>query len=544
MSVAPGTRHYTLLNSNDELPEDSELLAFLHSVISDANVRVASLEEEISTIQEKLILLENQSVSLTSYGPAMPRSDADAQLKEELSKIQETLILLEKKRASLSSYRARNKAILSPLRRMPPEVLGDIFLWTLPSPSEVQNTFDVEDSPWTLTRISSRWREISLSTPSLWSRIIVDYRNAHHYPVSMVEAQIHRSRARKLEIHFYGSEAASSGPQIQIFQLLLQHSSRWEALELVLTAEIAPLLTTLRTGFPSLQRLFIRSYVESPESQTAVPSIDCFRVAPFLVDLSVYGKHRFLSVTAPTCQLTHYCHNGSWKEHSRILKLAPNLIQANITVTFDDEPWPQSDEPINMPYLRRLHVSCPRCLDYLKAPALEGLGFALKRGEPPDIRILRSFIGCSACPLRRLCLRGLADVPTTTQILQTLPSITELVIFNKSRRKRTNALTEALTVSNVAGSAFIAPRLSFLLFVCGRGNSFDHTAYIQMVTSRWQATECALKSAVLLIESDSPLDPATFSSLDMLRREGLDFWHGPAGMKEMNALLYAPSWHL
>lgn len=127
MFVTPGTRHYTLLNSNDELPEDSELLAFLHSVISDANVRLASLEEEIPTIQEKLILLENQSVSLTSYGPAMPRSDADAQLKEELSKIQETLIPLEKEHVSLSSYRARNEAILSPLRRMPPEVLGDIF---------------------------------------------------------------------------------------------------------------------------------------------------------------------------------------------------------------------------------------------------------------------------------------------------------------------------------------------------------------------------------------------------------------------------------
>jgi hypothetical protein len=63
-------------------------------------------------------------------------SDADARLAcldDEISTLEEKLQQLEEERASLSHYWTRNKVILSPLRRMPSEVLGEIFLLTLRS---------------------------------------------------------------------------------------------------------------------------------------------------------------------------------------------------------------------------------------------------------------------------------------------------------------------------------------------------------------------------------------------------------------------------
>ncbi|KAJ7302990.1 hypothetical protein DFH08DRAFT_794142, partial [Mycena albidolilacea] len=137
ISVAPGTRHYALLNSN-EPPEDSES-TFVQLVISETDARLACLDNEISKLREKLRPFEEE-------------------------------------RASLLSYRARNKAILSPLRRMPPETMGEIFSWTLPS---VRQSWEqpnyMAGSPWVLSYTSSRWRAISLSTPPLWSRIVINY---------------------------------------------------------------------------------------------------------------------------------------------------------------------------------------------------------------------------------------------------------------------------------------------------------------------------------------------------------------------------------
>jgi hypothetical protein len=111
-------------------------------------------------------------------------------------------------------------------------VLGKIFSWTLPSIAEALNAgrIDMAQSPWLLTQTSGRWRAVSLSIRSLWSRVVIDYSEdiIPGLPIycssPLVEAQI--QRAQKLKLHFYGSEQADSRPQIQMFQLLSRHSSQ------------------------------------------------------------------------------------------------------------------------------------------------------------------------------------------------------------------------------------------------------------------------------------------------------------------------------
>jgi hypothetical protein len=122
-SVASGARHNALLNSN-EPPDESEL-TFAWSVTSKTEASLTRLDEEITNLRDNL-----------------------KHLGEE--------------RAALFSYQARNTAILSPLRRMPPELLCKIFLWTLPSFREAigMGGFDMGQTPWLLTQVSSRWREM------------------------------------------------------------------------------------------------------------------------------------------------------------------------------------------------------------------------------------------------------------------------------------------------------------------------------------------------------------------------------------------------
>ncbi|KAF8211010.1 hypothetical protein K438DRAFT_1534115, partial [Mycena galopus ATCC 62051] len=101
-----------------------------------------------------------------------------ASLDDEISKIRKKLKQLEDERASVFSSRTQSNTILSPLRRMPSELLGKIFLETLSSVTNDSlrgRRFDMARSPWQLTRVSSRWRAVSLSIPSLWSRIAISY---------------------------------------------------------------------------------------------------------------------------------------------------------------------------------------------------------------------------------------------------------------------------------------------------------------------------------------------------------------------------------
>ncbi|KAJ7113899.1 hypothetical protein C8R44DRAFT_564859, partial [Mycena epipterygia] len=78
---------------------------------------------------------------------------------------------LEEERASLVPYHSQSTAILSPVRWMPTELLGEIFLWPLPSAVDTfhRPRLDAKSSPWGLTHICGHWREVALSTPSLWS---------------------------------------------------------------------------------------------------------------------------------------------------------------------------------------------------------------------------------------------------------------------------------------------------------------------------------------------------------------------------------------
>ncbi|KAJ7138176.1 hypothetical protein C8R44DRAFT_944680 [Mycena epipterygia] len=195
LAAAPGSRHHRLLNSN-ETPLDPDS-TIVNSVISKARASLALVEQELSRPRDRVKQLEE-------------------------------------KRASLLTHLAKNTVILSPLRRIPPEVLGEIFLWTLPLVGALRaKDFDVADSPWVLTHVSRHWRAVSLSIPSLCSLFVVKSPEEPR-PLPLVKAQI--QRAQSLKIHFYGDQKSDSRPQIELFRCLAEHSAHWQELSIRLTS--------------------------------------------------------------------------------------------------------------------------------------------------------------------------------------------------------------------------------------------------------------------------------------------------------------------
>ncbi|KAJ6568418.1 hypothetical protein DFH09DRAFT_1363119 [Mycena vulgaris] len=474
--------HRKLLTTN-EAPEGAEL-SFIRSIVSNADTRLVHLDNEISQLQDRL-----------------------RQLEEE--------------RATLTNYRAENNAVLSPLRRMPPEVLCEIFSWTLPllrAAMAAGHRGDVGKSPWVLTHISSRWRAVAVSTPSLWSLVAIDYLDSPRYSLPMLETQL--ARARNLTIHFYGNERADSHSQLETFRCLAERSSFWEDLRIGLTPDLFPLMSSLRNRVPSLRRLWIQW--DGPESQRAVESVDCFLSAPSLFDAGIRNEYRSVPILLPVHQLTRYQLDGPWKLHEGILKLALNLVEARIEILFDEEPWPEPGETIALLRLRRLYVSDASILDYLTTPALQELTLYTRGGGDPGLHHpLESFFVRSACNLRRLCFRGTPNAYQVRDTIRKFPCITELAIVTTLYRAD-NTIISDLTVKPFAASGVLAPHLSKIDFGCEGETEINYDLHLTMLQSRWRATDCALKAAALVTESGPRPRPVILDGLHSLRAAGLD----------------------
>ncbi|KAF7324259.1 hypothetical protein MSAN_02529200 [Mycena sanguinolenta] len=89
----------------------------------------------------------------------------------ELAGLKARVQCLEQDRSDLSSLEANVANVLSPLRRVPRDILAEIFDWTLdptePAPWELCPCapLSIATSPWVLTHVSSLWRAVAVASP-------------------------------------------------------------------------------------------------------------------------------------------------------------------------------------------------------------------------------------------------------------------------------------------------------------------------------------------------------------------------------------------
>ncbi|KAJ7634645.1 hypothetical protein FB45DRAFT_909430 [Roridomyces roridus] len=94
-------------------------------------------------------------------------------LESRIADAQQVLNKLLEERESLDFNLDSHEALLSPIRRMPADVVQEIFKACLPTHRNC--VMDASEAPLLLGRICSGWRTLSLATPRLWSSLhIVD----------------------------------------------------------------------------------------------------------------------------------------------------------------------------------------------------------------------------------------------------------------------------------------------------------------------------------------------------------------------------------
>ncbi|KAJ7609049.1 hypothetical protein FB45DRAFT_374065 [Roridomyces roridus] len=412
--------------------------------------------------------------------------------------------------AVVSNTTARSLSIVSPLRRVPPEILSEIFVWTQPLPADLGGRPELK-TRWLITQVSRRWREIALSTPSLWSLVCVSSKRKVD-PIAMIQAQL--QRARSLKIHFYGSQTEDSTAGIELFRFLSEHSVRWEELFIRLTAGLVPLLSTLRGRLPSLRRLMIQWC--KAESQIGVDRIECFETASSLEDVGTYS-FRYIPIPFPTDRLTSYRMEGPLEFHRRVLKMAPNIIEAQVMVPLDNPSWPEpSDSAIDMLHLKCLYVTHGQILDHLRAPSLAEIAVHFSStNADPVLDHLDAFLLRSSCAPRRFCVVRLPDVSITEEILRKYPFITAISFVSKSIQ----AVNAHLSMFAKTPIAF--PHLNDICFASFDGITFDYPLVLKMLQTR-RSAQSALASAAFVTSNGPGSDPITGNALDALKEAGMN----------------------
>lgn len=94
-----------------------------------------------------------------------------SEIDKVIKRFEENLKGLKEKRNEIHNHIQTYQTVLSPARRLPPDILREIFLFCLTT--ERNSILSASEAPMLLTRVCSAWRALAFSFPRLWARLHV-----------------------------------------------------------------------------------------------------------------------------------------------------------------------------------------------------------------------------------------------------------------------------------------------------------------------------------------------------------------------------------
>ncbi|KAJ7817821.1 hypothetical protein B0H13DRAFT_2456665 [Mycena leptocephala] len=327
-------------------------------------------------------------------------------LEQSLSTLREEKMLAQKQ---LDSYKY-------PVLTLPNEIVSEIFIHFLPAYPEYPPPTGLL-SPTLLTHICRTWREIALSTATLWSAIGTSYDDdlSLKQQIQIFDLWLKRSRFCPLSLRIVAETGVA-----KIFAVVVPHRARWEHLEL---GGLSPSHLPIIEGPMPLLRHLSLGLSEYPAT-----NVLAFRDAPLLRTV-VLSPDAASSVILPWAQLTSLTLCSFYpRECVPVLQKTLNLVHCELEVCFDsdnDEPGPD----ITLPYLESLVIDnldldepVTNLLGIFIVPALRRLKVTEDSIEPNPIESLTGFISKSGCKLEKLHIAG-AHLLTQDSYRQAFPSI-------------------------------------------------------------------------------------------------------------------------
>ncbi|KAJ7202082.1 hypothetical protein GGX14DRAFT_463762 [Mycena pura] len=434
------------------------------------------------------------------------RADIEALLIEpslrlkSLDQLQRAIDKLAEERSSLAAYIDGHNALLSPIRRMPLDIIQEIFVACMPTHRNCD--MRATEAPVLLGRICSAWRAISLTTPRLWSRVhIVEpslnhsssspstrllslYDEALAQRLATIKTWLSRSGQCGLSITVHcAATACRPNVDYPIVTALIPFATRWEHIGLTAPNEVlASLLSVAEADVPLLKSLLVKDVQFFYDAfRHNWDSLSLCR-APNLSHLSLSGSLGNLSLEAPLrweqlLELSLYCFQQDLTSEIVLQMLSRCRLLRTFKVLVNDHNLLPQNGPngaaLEHSFLRTLDIEClhgissvvNQLFGRLVLPELRHLRFEgsidLALHDRPEFSYA-PFLACSPQIEHVQVVLDMFTKPSLTEFISCLPHTTQKLDILSTRLSQDYPLDEdvfSLLVPSPSGATVACPNL-------------------------------------------------------------------------------------
>ncbi|KAJ6504493.1 hypothetical protein DFH09DRAFT_1201273 [Mycena vulgaris] len=264
---------------------------------------VASSPADIALYKNHLLKL---GVAQAAHLPNAPLSSTEATSfpSMELVAIDAALERMQKEYDVLLKYSSLCSSALSPIRRLPPEILIQVFLLCAPVPT---NQWELNSKDYTaelhrlirhdllqLAQVCAHWRAQALGTPAFWRVIDLDMMFWSSKMLPLVRTALNRSARSPLQVRIGAPEDVVMDRHL--LELVVQHCSRWQTALFCMEFSFFASLSAVKGNLPLLETVYISGPTNEtdPEAPLASAAMELFSVAPRLIEIAFSGPAKAL----------------------------------------------------------------------------------------------------------------------------------------------------------------------------------------------------------------------------------------------------------
>ncbi|KAL0574893.1 hypothetical protein V5O48_007065 [Marasmius crinis-equi] len=495
-------------------------------------------------------------------------------LDSHIDQLYASIASFQAKRAPFEAKKRLYTSILHPIRRLPPEILSEIFL--ICTVTDRRNiTFPNEDKnmrlagslntcrmPWVLGQVCRNWRLVARSTTGLWTQVELSRMPANlsqeraAWFEMVLDTQLQRCGERPLTIFYKIAARQERHLQEQLLSLLCSRSSQWEHVFLEGNLRSFAPLSRCCGLVTSLKTLHIRFSEDDGRWVTDLNGSAPFSVfedIPSLERLAISGDTRVIlqgDNQLPWGRVVHYASRESdnwWpdlNEHFQVLPRLQNVQTCALDVAFPNSPGLPSQPTLELRFLHTLVLAIPDgsgvdvvepLLGWLVLPSLRILRLPVGFHRPTA---LIGFLEGSRCSLEELTIlkvdnRIMDDFGDLVEVfkVESLQGLLTLGVGgtrrpSETQRDASDTIFKVLTFADNSEQLFL-PKLRNLV-LHGPNLSWSDESLLNMVSSRRRLPSsahgaCRLTHLVFwnIGERGSFLPIASLDEFDALCEDGL-----------------------